>query len=438
MDFEPLTLSSYPQAIPHIDGDAFFASCEQASNPKLKGKPVVTGKERGIAASMSYEAKARGVVRGMRISDIKKVCPDVVILPSDYETYSLLSKRFYAIVRRFTSDVEEYSIDELFADITGYRRAYRASYKQIAERIKHDLDRELGFTFSVGLAPNKVLAKVGSKWKKPSGLTAIAGRDIHVYLAQLPVEKVWGIGHNTTAFLAKHGIHTALQYAHASEQWVKANLTKPFYQIWQELNGQHVMKLDTKEKDSYASIQKMKTFRPPSSDAAFLFAQLSKNIENACIKARRYTLAAKGAVIFVRTQDFRDQGLEIRFSQPTNFPTDIIAAVRPLFAELLRAGVRYRSTGVVLEGLEEALRGQLDLFGESFKIERMERLFASVDAIKAKYGKHTLFLGSSFLAHQHAQHEGARAGAPERQRVLFKGETQRKRIGIPMFRGKVE
>ena len=115
-------LGSYPRAIVHIDGDAFFASCEQASNPKLKGKPVVTGKERGIAASMSYEAKARGVTRGMRLSDIKRVCPDVVLLPSDYETYSLLSTRFFAIVRRFTPDVEEYSIDEVFADVTGLRR----------------------------------------------------------------------------------------------------------------------------------------------------------------------------------------------------------------------------------------------------------------------------------------------------------------------------
>jgi DNA polymerase-4/DNA polymerase V len=393
MDSQPLLLGSYPRAILHIDGDAFFASCEQAANPKLKGKPVVTGKERGIAASMSYEAKARGVVRGMRISDIKRVCPDVVLLPSDYETYSLLSKRFYAIVRRFTSEVEEYSIDELFADITGYRRTYRASDKQIAERIKRDLDRELGFTFSVGLAPNKVLAKVGSKWKKPSGLTVMPGRDIHLYLAQLPVEKIWGIGHNTTAFLAKHGIHTALEYARTSEQWVRAQLSKPFIEIWQELNGQHVLKLDTKEKDSYASIQKMKTFWPLSSDPAFLFAQLSKNIENACIKARRYTLAAKGAVIFLRTQDFRDSGLEVRFSQHTNFSTDIIAAVRPLFAELVRAGVRYRSTGVILSGLKEVQHGQLDLFGESFRIERMERLYKAVDAVKTKYGKHTLFLG---------------------------------------------
>jgi DNA polymerase IV len=438
MNSQPLTLTSYPRAILHIDGDAFFASCEQAANPELKGRPVVTGKERSIAASMSYEAKARGVVRGMPIRDIVKICPEVVYLPSDYETYSLLSTRFFAIVRRYTSDVEEYSIDECFADITGYQRAYRASYKQIAERIKHDLDTELGCTFSVGLAPNKVLAKVGSKWKKPSGLTAIPGRDIHRYLAQLPVEKVWGIGPNTTAFLAKHRIHTALEFAHASEGWVRSNLTKPFVQIWQELRGQFVIELDTKEKDSYASIQKMKTFTPPSSDPEYLFAQLSKNIENACIKAQRYTLAASGAVIFVRTHDFRDHGLEVRFSQNTNFPTDIIAAVRPLFAELMRPGLRYRSTGVVLQGLAELHRGQLDLFGQSLRIEKLERLFKCVNDIKAKYGKHTLFLGSSFLAHTQAQHEGARGAIPERRRVLFKGETKRKRLAIPMFRGKVE
>ena len=110
----PLTLQSFPRAILHIDGDAFFASCEQSRRPQLQGRPVVTGKERGIAASMSYEAKARGVTRGMRLAEIRKLCPEAVILPSDYETYSLLSKRFFAIVRRYTPDVEEYSIDECF------------------------------------------------------------------------------------------------------------------------------------------------------------------------------------------------------------------------------------------------------------------------------------------------------------------------------------
>ena len=128
---EPLTLHNFPRAIVHIDGDAFFASCEQSRRPALQGRPVVTGKERGIAASMSYEAKARGVTRGMRLADIHKVCPEAVILPSDYETYSLLSKRFFAIVRRYTPDVEEYSIDECFADLTGLRRPLRSSYLKI-------------------------------------------------------------------------------------------------------------------------------------------------------------------------------------------------------------------------------------------------------------------------------------------------------------------
>lgn len=98
----PLTLHTFPRAILHIDGDAFFASCKQSRRPKLQGRPVVTGKERGIVASMSYAAKARGVTRGMRLADIRKLCPDAVILPSDYETYSLLSTRFFAIVRRYT------------------------------------------------------------------------------------------------------------------------------------------------------------------------------------------------------------------------------------------------------------------------------------------------------------------------------------------------
>ena len=96
----------FHKAILHIDGDAFFAACEQSRDPALQGKPVITGKERGIVASMSYEAKARGVTRAMGVAEARRVCPDVVCLPSDYETYSLLSERMFAIVRRFTPDVE--------------------------------------------------------------------------------------------------------------------------------------------------------------------------------------------------------------------------------------------------------------------------------------------------------------------------------------------
>src|SRR5262245_47214201 len=434
---EPLTLASFPRAILHIDGDAFFASCEQSRRPKLQGRPVVTGKERGIAASMSYEAKARGVTRGMRIADIRKVCPKAVILSSDYETYSLLSKRFFAIVRRYTPDVEEYSIDECFADLTGLRRPLRMSYLKIAERIKRELDAELGFTFSVGLAPNKVVAKIASKWQKPSGLTAIPGCELHRYLAKLPVEKVWGIGPNTTAFLNKHGIRTALEFAQRQEPWVKKHLSKPFYQIWQELNGQYVFKLATGEHDTYYTVQKVKTFTPASSDRAFVFAQLAKNIENACIKARKYKIATQRVVIFLRTQQFRDFGLEIDLTGPTQFPNDILQAVAQAFEDLFDPSAAYRATGVILSKLTEAYYGQLDLFGEAIRMQRLSNLYESMDRLREKYGKHTVFLGASFLAHQGAQYDGERGHLPERKQHLLPGETARKRLGIPIFMGEV-
>jgi DNA polymerase-4/DNA polymerase V len=433
----PLTLGSFPRAILHIDGDAFFASCEQSRRPKLQGRPVVTGKERGIAASMSYEAKARGVTRGMRISDIRKLCPDAVILPSDYETYSLLSKRFFAIVRRYTPDVEEYSVDECFADLTGLRRPLRMSYIQIANRIKEDLDTELGFTFSVGLAPNKVVAKIASKWRKPSGLTAIPEKELHHYLAKLPVENVWGIGHQTTALLNKHGVKTALQFAQRPEAWVKKHFSKPFYHIWQELNGAYIFELVTGEHETYHTIQKVKTFTPPSGNRDFVFAQLAKNIENACIKLRKYQLATERVLIFLRSQDFHDTGLEMDLSGPTSFPNDILRVVSPAFDDLFAPATLYRATGVILCKLSEAYYGQLDLFGEVIRLQRLSNLYECVDTLREKYGKHTVFLGASFLAHAHAQHDGERGQLPERQRQLLPGETVRKRLAIPMFMGEV-
>ena len=398
---------------------------------------MITGKERGIVASMSYEAKERGVTRAMRLSEVKKLCPDAVMLPSDYETYSLLSKRFFNIVRRFTPEVEEYSIDECLADLTGLQRPLRLSYARIAEKIKQSLDAELGFTFSVGLAPNKVIAKIASKWSKPSGLTIIPAIAIHQYLEKLPVEKVWGIGSQSTAFLAKHGITTALQFARKSEEWIKKYFTKPHYEIWQELNGQYIKKLDSKPKDTYYLIQKFQNVSPPSKDEAFVFAQLCKNIENATIKARKHRLAARGGIIILRTQGFRDYGIEIKFSSPTSIPNEVIDAIRPAFKMIFNAQELYRSTGIMLFGLEGQDYSQLDLFGTMAKRKKLVHLYERVDAVRERYGKHTLFLGASFQAHKFAQHIGERGDAPERKNMLFKGETKRRRLAIPTFLGQV-
>src|SRR5512139_4058253 len=173
MTDQPLIISSWPRAILHLDADAFFASCEQAIHPELKGRPVITGKERGIVAAASYEAKARGVSRGVRLSEVKKLCPDAVILPSDYETYSLFSVRMFEILRRFSPDVEEYSIDEAFVDLTGLRRSFHGPYESIARQMQESVEQELGIPVSVGVSVSKVLAKIASKHGKPHGIIVI-------------------------------------------------------------------------------------------------------------------------------------------------------------------------------------------------------------------------------------------------------------------------
>lgn len=427
------SISSYPRAILHIDGDAFFASCEVAKNPKLRGKPVITGKERGIVSACTYEAKARGVTRGMTLREVQKVCPGAIILPSDYETYSLFSNRMYAIVRRYTPAVEEYSIDECFADLTGLRRALRLSYPQMAERIKSELDRELGMTFSLGLSATKMLAKIGSKWKKPSGLTLIPLRDAHPFLCQTPIEKVWGIGPNTTAFLHKYNVRTAAQFVATDEVWVRQHLSKPFYETWRELKGEVVFELAVTGRAGYQSISKTKTFTPPSTDSTFVFAQLSKNIENACIKARRWNLVTSKITFFLKTQEFTYQGCELTLSHPTNVPQDILAVLAAHFERVFRPVARYRATGIVLSELTENRAPQLDLFGAVVLTGKIQRIFESVDAVSEKYGKHALFLGSSFQAMTHAAHRGVRGDVAARVTNLFKGETRRQRLAIPML-----
>lgn len=429
----PLSPHTYPRAILHVDGDAFFASCEVAKDPSLKGRPVITGKERGIASALSYEAKARGVTRGMRLFEIKKICPDAIILPSDYETYSLYSKRMYDIVRRYSPAVEEYSIDECFADLTGLRRSLHRSYEQIAECVKRELESELGMTFSVGLAPTKVLAKVASKWHKPSGLVMIPGNKAHLYLNKLPVGKIWGIGTQTSAYLEKQGIRTALDFAQRKEMWIRSHLSKPFFEIWRELHGEVVYELVLGEKHDYQSISKTKTFTPPSADREFVFPQLSKNIENACIKARRHNLAAREVILFLKTQEFRYHAREFKLTMPTAMPHEIIALARAHFDSLYQSGTLYRSTGVVLAKLEDANNVQLDLFGAAIRAEAVSKVYEVVDALSEKYGKHAVFLGSSFQAMTTPSHEGDRSVVAKRVTDLLKGETGRKRLRLPML-----
>jgi len=388
-------------------------------------------------AAASYEAKARGVSRGVRLSEVKKLCPEAIILPSDYETYSLFSVRMFEILRRFSPDVEEYSIDEAFVDLTGLRRSFHGPYSMIAQQMQEAVEKELGITVSVGVSLSKVLAKIGSKHNKPHGITIISGRDIHLYLAKLPAEKVWGIGPNTAAFLKKFGIHTALEFAKKDEAFIRRHLSKPYHEIWNELNGNSVYPVTTESRSSYQSISKAKTFTPPSKDRAFVFAQLSKNLEAACIKARRHSLAAARLIVFLRTQDFRDTGAEMKLDRPTAYPADLFGALQEGFGRLYRPACFYRQTGVVLAGLMPETTVQYTLFDDRTKIEKISCIYSAVDMLSEKFGKYTVHHGASLPTKLQARHEGDRGDTPQRTADTFKGENKRQRLGLPMLRIKV-
>jgi DNA polymerase IV len=425
----PLRIDSFPRAILHIDADAFFASCEQAVHPEWKGRPVITGAERGIVAAASYEAKAKGVSRGTPLWEVKAICPDAIIVPSDYETYSLFSERIFAIIRRFTPIIEEYSIDEAFADITGLQRPMRMSYRRIAQKIKATIDNELGITVSVGLSLSKTLAKIGSNYRKPSGLVVIPGKSIHQFLADTEVEKVWGIGPRTGAYCKTLGITTALDFATRDRQFIERHFTKPHHELWSELNGDAVHEIVTAPKTTYASIRKMKTFTPPSNNKATVFAQLLKNLENACIKARRHTLAAKAMTVTLRTQDFRHVTLCAKLNRASAYPHEMTDALHTLFLHMFREETQYRATNVVLTDLVDASQMQLSLFEPSVQVERMRSVYQAVDTLAARMGKHAVHLAGSLPAHRRS----ARGAETERRSHRLKGESTRKHLAIPQL-----
>lgn len=388
-------MNSPVRAIVHLDVDAFFASCEQALNPKLLGKPVVVGAQRGIATAFSYEAKKRGVRRGMTLREIKTVCPEAILMPGDYEAYTLFSKRLFAILRRFTDQVEEYSIDEGFMDITGLDRTENMSYSEIARLIKKTIQTELNLTVSVGLAPTKVLAKLASTASKPNGFGLITQKDLPEYLRDFLVDKIWGVGHNTAEYMRRLNIFSAYDFAVKPFNFIQENFTKPHQDIWHELNGQQVYAVITEEKQTYASISKTNTFQTGRADKAIVYAELVKNIENACTKARNYDLVASRVSIFLKSDSFSIKALEVNLERATAFPVDILAAAKPLFEELYENGKSYRATGVVLSNLHDACAIQTTLFESTTRLNTLKNMYQAIDQLALKFGKHTVHSAGS-------------------------------------------
>lgn len=427
----PLMLSSYPRAIVHVDGDAFFTSVEQAVHPALRGKPVVTGKERGIIACASYEAKALGIKRGITLWDAKKICPALVVLPSDYETYSIFSKRMFEIMRRYTPEVEEYSIDEGFADLTGMRQLFRKSYPEIAADLQAAINRELDLTVSVGLSLTKGLAKIASDFRKPAGITPVAGKHIHIFLQRVPLADVWGLGPNRVELLEKYGLKTAWDYVCRDPQWIRSLLHKPGLEIWHELRGTAILKVSTEVWRPVASVSKSKTFSEPSTDRDIVYARLIRNLESAFIKLRRHQLRTSELTVSLRTRDYGEHALGARLDRGVTLVQHVTPVVQELFERLYRPGSEYRATGAVLSRLEDDRQRQYDLFDNPARIEHARRVGDLIGKINARYGKHRIFLGTGLHLSRSASND--RDEPCWRKHTLLAGETTRRRIRIPLL-----
>jgi DNA polymerase-4/DNA polymerase V len=310
-------------------------------------------------------------------------------------------------------------------------RGYHGSYELIAHKMKDAIERDLGITVSVGLSLTKSLAKLCSKFRKPSGFTAVPGRYIHILLGRTPLEKVWGFGPNTVAYLTKLGLRTALDFVSKSGEWAEEKLGKIGIELWKELRGDSVYLLDGKAKNSYRSIGKSKTFAPPSDDPDYVLAQLLRNLESACIKARRYELVASRLVIYLRGQDFSHRGCEAELSRPTIATLELIPIARELFKSLYETNKLYRATGVVLSDLRKSHEIQFGLFEDPVRVLKIEKASEAIDDINEHYGKHTIHVGEGLLLK--GRPRGKNESVPTRKQDLLPGETQRQRLRIPML-----
>ena len=210
----------------HIDMNAFFASVEQQANPALRGKPiaVIGSHERTVVTTSSYEARAYGVKTGMTKYEARRLCPHIILVAGDTGRYTDTCRRLVEIYRQYTPTVEVYSIDEAFLDVTGSIQLL-GSAEVIAKNIKKEIHKALGrLTCSIGIAPNKLLAKLGSDMKKPDGLVIIQQEDIGKLLEHLPVQELWGIGPRLEMHLAAVGIKTCGELGRASIHVLKNRL----------------------------------------------------------------------------------------------------------------------------------------------------------------------------------------------------------------------
>ncbi len=379
----------------HIDMDAFFAAVEQLDNPALQSKCVVVGgsSQRGVVAAASYEARKYGIHSAMPIFQAKQKCADLIIVPPRRKRYSELSQRFMSILETFSPLVEPVSIDEAFVDISGCRRLH-GDPCDIAVAIKRQIKKSLQLTCSIGLAPNKFLAKIASDMDKPDGLTIIEPQQVNAFIQRLPIRKVPGVGQRAQKRLAAMGIQTLGQVRRRSSELLARKLGK---------FGQRLMALSQGHDDSPVtprsaakSISSETTLSHDTLDRAQLASQLLVQSQSVARQLRRHHMRARTITLKIKTSDFQRHTRNQTLDKPVQ-SSDKISQIALTLLQSFPMGKPVRLVGVGASGLMSATMPiQADLFpgAADDKHRRWEKVDRAVDAIDDRFGRRSIVRGS--------------------------------------------
>jgi DNA polymerase-4 len=374
-----------------VDMDAFFASVEQQVNPGLKGKPIaVTGAgERTIITTSSYEARKYGVKTGMTPHGAKKLCPDIIFVIGDNKRYAEICGRLEKICERFTPDIETYSIDEIFLDITGSYHLFGGP-EELARTIKKTVKEELGINCTIGIGYNILIAKLASDLAKPDGLRWIPKDMVPSVLQSLPVKKLWGIGRHTEEKLRIMGIRTCGELGAAP----LSLLTKKFGILGGQLKGMGNGILDRPLESATRdpkSIGHSRTFSKDIWHREDIEPQLLRLSEMVGRRARRYGYKGRKVTLTVRYADFKTFTKQTTLDTYTNDTGEIYRTALSIL-DGIRLLKSIRLLGVSLSSFGND--GQLALFEKSDQRER-EALLKAMDAVNDKFGEYKITWAST-------------------------------------------
>jgi DNA polymerase-4 len=380
--------SDAARAILHVDMDAFYASIEQRDDPRLKGKPVIVGgtQGRGVVAAASYEVRKFGVHSAMPMTTALRLCPHAMCVQPRMQVYKDVSGQIFEVFHQFTPIVEGLSLDEAFLDVTA-SRALLGDAVAIARSIKERIQRVTRLTASVGVAPNKLVAKIASDLKKPDGLTVVTPQTIHQVLDPLSVRRLPGLGRKMGAQVEEAGIQTFAELRSASDAVLWPLFGKYTRRIRERASGidDRAVVADADEK----SISAEDTFATDIAEPRRLQAELTRLADRTCTRLRSKSLVAGCVTVKIRRQDFTTFTRQRRVTPATNDSRAIGLVARELLSTWLgeHRGARIRLLGVGVSQL--TLAEQLDLFSAPTP-NAASKLDGALDAIRQKFGSQAL------------------------------------------------